>query len=47
MKKISFGKEALDKMVKGMDIAAECVSGTIGPRGLNVIFLRQLNAKHN
>ena len=35
-KRVTFGKSAMDKMIKGMDIAAECVSGTIGPKGLNV-----------
>lgn len=35
-KEIFFAKEAMDKMVKGMDKAANAVGGTLGPCGLNV-----------
>ncbi len=33
---VTFHKEAMGAMVKGLDIAAEAVGGTIGPRGRNV-----------
>ena len=35
-KNISFGEQAMGKMLKGLDKAAEAVSGTIGPKGRNV-----------
>lgn len=35
-KNVLFGKEAMDKMVKGLDIASAAVSGTLGPCGRNV-----------
>ena len=37
-KNITFGKEAIEKMMKGLDTAAEAVAGTIGPKGRNVYF---------
>ena len=37
-KKITFGKAGMDKMMKGLDTVADAVSGTCGPRGLNVYF---------
>lgn len=38
MKEVFFKKQAMDKMVKGMDIAADAVCGTLGPKGLNVFL---------
>jgi chaperonin GroEL len=35
-KQIAFDKQAMEQMVKGLDIAAEAVGGTIGPKGRNV-----------
>lgn len=37
-KKVSFGKDAMDKMLLGFDTAARAVIGTIGPKGRNVYF---------
>lgn len=34
-KQVSFGKETMDKMLKGFDLAAEAVISTIGPKGKN------------
>ena len=35
-KKVLSGKEAMDKMLIGLDLAAQIVAGTIGPKGRNV-----------
>jgi len=35
-KQIAFHKEAMEKMLVGLDKAAKAVAGTIGPKGLNV-----------
>lgn len=37
-KDVSFGDEAMKKMLKGLDKAAEAVNGTLGPKGLNVFI---------
>lgn len=37
-KDVLFRKPAMEKMLKGLDTAADAVSGTIGPKGLNVYF---------
>lgn len=37
-KRISFNKEGIEKAMKGLDIAADAVSGTIGPKGKNVFL---------
>ena len=37
-KNITFSKSAMDSMIIGLDIAANAVKGTIGPKGLNVYF---------
>jgi chaperonin GroEL len=37
-KRVTFGKQGMDKMIKGLNIVADCVAGTIGPKGLNVYF---------
>jgi len=37
-KKILFGTEAREKIKKGVNIVADAVSSTLGPRGQNVIF---------
>lgn len=34
-KQVLFGKEAKEKMLRGLDTAANAVGGTLGPRGLN------------
>ena len=34
--KVTFGRESLDKILKGLDIAADAVGGTLGPKGKNV-----------
>ena len=35
-KKINFNKEGMSEMIKGMDIVADAVGGTLGPKGRNV-----------
>lgn len=37
-KKVSFGREAMDAMLRGLNVAAEAVAGTIGPKGRNVFI---------
>lgn len=37
-KNVSLDKKAIESVVKGLDIAADCVSGTLGPQGLNVFI---------
>lgn len=37
-KKVSFNKSAVNKMMIGLNIAADAVGGTIGPRGRNVFL---------
>lgn len=37
-KDISFGSEARERMLRGIDILAEAVKVTLGPKGRNVIF---------
>lgn len=41
-KKVSFGKTAKDSMLKGLDLAADSVSGTFGPKGRNVYLMDSL-----
>lgn len=38
MKELHFGKERLEKVMKGFDAAAQAVIGTIGPKGGNVFI---------
>jgi chaperonin GroEL len=40
LNKVTFGKEAQEKLLKGMDVVADAVSGTLGPKGRNV-YLQQ------
>lgn len=35
-KKVSFNREATDKLIKGLNTAADAVAGTVGPKGRNV-----------
>lgn len=37
-KEILFGKEAREKIIKGVNIVAEAVVSTLGPKGQNVVF---------
>ena len=37
-KELLFGAEAREKILKGLNIAADAVGSTLGPRGNNVIF---------
>ncbi len=37
-KQVSFNKEAQDKLLTGLNIVAEAVGGTMGPKGRNVYF---------
>lgn len=42
-KQITFGREALlNKLIKGLDKAADAVAGTLGPKGRNVLFKNSL-----
>ena len=43
-KKILFGQEARAKLLKGVDILANAVKATLGPKGRNVVFERQFGA---
>lgn len=44
-KQISFGKQALDKMVKGLDTVAQVIGGTMGPKGQNVYLMDSMSPK--
>jgi chaperonin GroEL (HSP60 family) len=37
-KEVKFGSEARDKMLKGVDILADAVKVTLGPKGRNVVL---------
>lgn len=37
-KKITFGEESMKSMMRGLDIAANAVGSTLGPKGLNVFL---------
>lgn len=45
MKQITFQKEAMDKMLLGLNKAAKAVSGSMGPKGLNVYIDDPLQPK--
>ena len=38
-KEVTFGADARDKMLKGVDILADAVKVTLGPKGRNVVLL--------
>ena len=46
IKTISFNVEARDKLKNGVDVLADAVKVTLGPKGKNVIIGRQLGAPH-
>lgn len=41
-KQVIFGKDAVNKLLTGLDVAANAVSGTLGPKGRNVLFKNTL-----
>ena len=43
-KKILFGADARQKLAKGVDILADTVKVTLGPRGRNVAFEKKFGA---
>lgn len=45
MKEVSFGKNALEPLLKGLDTAADAVSLTIGPCGRNVYIMDDMTPK--
>lgn len=45
MKKVSFGRKAIEKLLAGLDTAAEAVGGTIGPKGRNVFLWETYSPK--
>lgn len=38
---IKFDKEAREQLVKGIDVVADCVAATVGPRGRNSVIAKQ------
>ena len=46
-KEVRFGQEARDTLRVGIDIVANTVGSTLGPRGRNVAFARTLRAPQN
>lgn len=45
MKKVSFGREAMESMMRGLDKVADAVSSTIGPKGRNAYIMHDLTPK--
>lgn len=45
MKKVSFGKDGMDKMLIGLDKVSNAVSATMGPHGRNVYIMDGLSPK--
>ena len=45
-KDVKFGEIARGKMIEGVNILAEAVKVTLGPKGRNVIIQRQWGAPH-
>ncbi len=43
-KEVTFGSEARDKMLKGVDILADAVKVTLGPKGRNVVLDKSFGA---
>ena len=43
-KEVKFGSEARDKMLKGVDILADAVKVTLGPKGRNVVLDKSFGA---
>ena len=43
-KEVIFGAEARDKMLKGVDILADAVKVTLGPKGRNVVLDKSFGA---
>ncbi|MDB2393768.1 chaperonin GroEL, partial [Alphaproteobacteria bacterium] len=43
-KEVKFGSEARDKMLKGVDILADAVKVTLGPKGRNVVLDKAFGA---
>jgi len=45
-KKVTFGADARTKLVNGVDILANAVKTTLGPKGRNVVIQKQYGAPH-
>lgn len=43
---VTFGEEAREKIVKGVNILGDAVKVTLGPKGRNVVIQRQFGAPH-
>ena len=43
---VTFGEEARDRLVKGVNVLGDAVKVTLGPKGRNVIIQRQFGAPH-
>ncbi|HAT08287.1 MAG TPA: molecular chaperone GroEL, partial [Rhodobiaceae bacterium] len=43
-KEVTFGSEARNKMLKGVDILADAVKVTLGPKGRNVVLDKSFGA---
>lgn len=46
MKKVLFGNEAREKLVKGVNVLAEAVGSTLGPKGSNVAMTEGMGYPH-
>src|SRR5690625_1722651 len=46
-KEIKFGREATESLLKGVDILADTVKVTLGPKGRNVILEKAFDTHHN
>ena len=43
-KEVRFGGEARQRMLRGVDILADAVKGTLGPKGRNVVLDKSFGA---
>ena len=46
-KEVKFGAEARTKMLEGVDILANAVKVTLGPKGRNVVLEKSFGAPHH
>ena len=46
-RQVTFNADSRDKMVEGVNILADAVKQTLGPKGRNVVFERQYKHERN
>jgi chaperonin GroEL len=46
-KEVRFGGEARERMLRGVDILANAVKVTLGPKGRNVVIDKSFGAPHH